>query len=146
MREITYSSSAKNLIRFFCINGILVEILCIIRLFLRTNFNLDIPEIVNLKTFLSSDLNVVIVDFASLFFFIVLLFVPQHISLFALISFMYSFKIILVDTLAKLPIGQLLYLMGISCLLYLGYFKNRRIFKIVFSILLLPTLKVELTL
>ncbi len=136
MREIAYSNSAKALIRFFCINGILVEVLCIIRLFLRTNFDLDIPEIMNLKTFLSSDLNIAIVDFASLFFFIILLFVPQHISIFALISFMYSFKIILVDTLAELPIGQLLYLTGISCLLYLGYFKNRRILKIIISITL----------
>ena len=68
--------------------------------------------------------------------FIILLFVPQHISIFALISFMYSFKIILVDTLAELPLGQLLYFLGLSCLLFLGFFKTKRAFKIITSILL----------
>ncbi len=130
MRKIEYTKSAKNLIRFFCINGIIVELLCIFRLFLRTDFTLGIPEIISFKTFLESDLNIAIVDFVSLAFFIILLFVPQHFSLFALISFLYSIKIILVDTLEKMPIGQLLYLLGVSCLLFLGFFKNHRALKI----------------
>ena len=134
MREITYSKSAKNLIRFFCINGILVELLCILRLFLRSDFTLDIQEITNLKTFLESDLITAIADFVSLAFFIILLFVPQHISIFALISFLYSFKIIIVDTLAVNPLGQLLYFIGISCLLFLGFYKTHRFLKITFSI------------
>ena len=134
MREITYSKQAKNLIRFFCVNGIIVELLCILRLFLRSDFTLDIPEIISLKTFFESDLNIAIVDFSSLVFFIILLFVPQHISIFALIAFLYSFKIILVDTLAANPIGQLLYFMGVSCLLFLGYYKTHRILKIASSI------------
>ena len=135
MREITFSKSANNLIRFFCINGIVVELLCILRLFLRTNFTLEIPEICNFVTFLESDFLTCIVDFCSLGFFIFLLFVPRHISVFALISFLYSFKIIIVDTLAANPIGQLLYFIGISCLLFLGYYKTHRLFKIAFSIL-----------
>ena len=143
MRELTYTKPAKYLIRFFCVNGIIVELLCILRLFMRTNLTLDINEIINLKTFLESDLNTAIVDFTSLAFFIILLFVPQHISIFALISFLYSFKLIVVDTLAANPIGQLLYFIGISCLLFLGYFKNHRILKIaasiIFNIVLIST-------
>lgn len=135
MREINYSKSARNLIRFFCINGIVVELLCILRLFLRTGFTLEIPEITNFVTFLESDLITAVVDFISLVFFITLLFVPQHISIFALIAFLYSFKIIIVDTLAANPLGQLLYFMGISCLLFLGYYKTHRIRKIALSII-----------
>jgi len=134
MREITYSKSAKQLIRFFCINGIIVELLCILRLFLRTGFTLEIPEIQNIFDFFNSDLNVAIVDFISLVLFVIVLIVPKRIVLFAIISFLYSFKIILIDTLAVNPLGQLLYLMGVSCLLYLGFFKYHRIFKIVFSV------------
>lgn len=136
MNQTNYSKSAKNLIRFFCINGIIVEVLCIIRLFLRTDFTLDIPEIINLKTFLESDLNIAIVDFTSLAFFIFLIFFPQHISCFAIIAFLYSFKIIIVDTLAVNPIGQLLYLLGVSCLIYIGFFRTHRAFKIVCSVIL----------
>ena len=134
MRKITFSNPAKALVRFFCINGFLVEILCILRLFLRTGFNLEIPEINNIMTFLNSDLNIAIVDGISLFFFIIVFILPEQIGLFAIISFLYSFKIIMVDTLAVNPMGQLLYLMGISCLLYLGFYKTHRIFKIVFSV------------
>ena len=136
MRKITYSKSARNLIRFFCINGIVVEFLCILRLFLRSDFTLGIPEITNLKTFLYSDLNLAIVDFISFIFFWHVLFTPQRIDFFAMIAFIYSFKIILVDTIAENPLGQLLYFLGISCLLFVGFYKNHRIPKIVFSILL----------
>ena len=135
MRKINYSKSAKNLIRFFCINGIVVELLCILRLFLRTKFTLDIPEISNLSTFFNSDLNIAIVDFVSLVLFIIVFFFPHQIVFFAIISFLYSFKIILIDTLANNPIGQPLYFLGIACLLYIGFYKTHRVFKIVFSVL-----------
>ena len=105
MRQINYSKSSKALIRFFCINGIIVELLCILRLFLRTGFTLEIPQIISIETFLQSDLTTAIVDCISLIFFIILLFVPQHISIFALISFIYSYKIISVETLAVNPLG-----------------------------------------
>ena len=49
MREIAFSKSSKNLISFFCIDGIIVEILGILRLFLRTGFTLEIQEITNPK-------------------------------------------------------------------------------------------------
>ena len=135
MRNITYSKSAKNLIRFFCINGIIVELLCILRLFLRTNFTLEIPEIYNLDSFFNSDLNIAIVDFASLIFFIVVFIIPKRIELFAIISFLYSFKILLIDTLANNPIGQPLYFMGVACLLYLGCYKTHRALKISITII-----------
>ena len=134
MGEMVYSKSAKSLIRFFCFNGIAVELLCILRLFLRTDLTLGIQTITNITTFLESDLNTAIVDFTSLVFFIVLLFIPQHISIFAFIAFLYSFKIIIVDSLAANPIGQMLYFIGISCLLFHGYFKNYRFLKIAASI------------
>lgn len=136
MRTITYSKAAKNLIRFFCIIGILVELLSILRYFLQSGFTLDIPEINSLNTFFNSDFNIAILDFASLIFFVIVLFLPTRISLFAIITFIYSFKIILIDTLAKNPIGQPLYLMGISCLLFIGFFKTYRAFKIIFSVVL----------
>ena len=136
MRQITFSKSAKNLIRFFCINGIIVEVLCIIRLFLRTNFTLEIPDIVSLLSFLESDFFIAIVNFSSLLFFIILIFAPQHMVFFSIIAFLYSFKIIVVDTLAVNPIGQLLYLLGVSCLIYAGFFKTYRAFKIISFVLL----------
>ena len=89
MREIVFSKSSKNLIRFFCIDGIIVEILGILRFIL-----------------------------------------------FSIISFLYSFKIILIDTIVKYPIGQLLYLMGTSCLVYLGLFRYHRLPKIITTILI----------
>ena len=134
MRELTYSKTAKNLIRFFCIDGIVVEILYILHLLYRTGFTLEIPEITNLHTFMMSDLNTAIVNTVSLVLFFIFLFVPQHIYIFALISFLYSFKIILVDTVAAYPIGQLLYLMGTACLVFLGFYKNHRILKIIISV------------
>lgn len=135
MREITFSKTAKNLIRLLCINGIIVEVLCIIRLFMRTGFTLEIENITNLHTFMMSDLNTAIVNGVCLIFFFIFLFVPQHFYIFAIISFLYSFKIILVDTIAKYPIGQLLYLMGTACLVFLGFFRYHRNIKIIITIL-----------
>lgn len=140
MREINYSKPAIYLIRFFSINGIIVELLCILRLFLRTDFTLEIPEITSFISFLESDFLTSIVDCISLIFFIILLFIPRHISLFAMISFLYSFKIIIVDSLAANPVGQLLYFIGISCLLFLGYYRTYRIPKVAGSIILNMTL------
>lgn len=136
MREISFSKSAQNLIRFFCINGIIVEALCILRLFLRTDFNLEIPQITSLLSFLESDLNLAIVDSISLVFFIIVFIRPKNIIFFAIITFLYSFKIILVDTLAENPLGQSLYLLGVSCLLYIDFYKKHRKAKIISSILL----------
>ena len=135
MRQITFSKPAKYLIRFFCVNGIIVELLRILFLLLHTDFNLGIPEITNFSTFLTSDLLIFIVNAVSFIFFIVLLFVPKFISFFAIISFLYSIKIIIVDTLAANPFGQLLYFIGISCLLFLGHYHKHRLIKIVSSIL-----------
>ena len=85
MREITYSKSSQKLIRFFCINGVIVELLCILRLFLRTGFTLEIPEIQNIFDFFNSDFNVAIVDFVSLVFFVIVFIVPKQIGFFAII-------------------------------------------------------------
>ena len=62
MREITFSKTAKNLIRLLCINGIIVEVLFILRLFIQTDFTLEIESITNLHTFMMSDLNTAIVN------------------------------------------------------------------------------------
>lgn len=136
MREIHFSKTSNNLIRFFCLDGIIVEILCIIRLFLRSGFSLEIHEITSVITFLMSDLNTAIIDFICLIFFIILIFVPRHFVLFSIISFLYSFKIIIVDTIVKYPIGQLLYLMGVSCLVFLGFFRYHRLPKVISAVLI----------
>lgn len=136
MRNINFSKTSKNLIRFFCLIGIVVEVLCIIRLFLRTGFTLEIQEINSVITFLMSDLNTVIIDLICLVFFIILIFVPRYFVLFSIMSFLYSFKIIIVDTIVKYPIGQLLYLMGVSCLVFLGFFRYHRLPKIISAILI----------
>lgn len=135
MREITFSKAARNVIRLFCILGIVVESLWIVHFLINTGLALELSEITNLNTFLMSDLNSVIISFICLVFFIILLFVPQHFVLFAIISFLYSFKIILVDTIAKYPIGQLLFLMGVACLVFLGLFRYHRLLKIFASFL-----------
>ena len=134
MREIHFSKTAKNVIRLFCILGIAVEVLWILRLFLRTGFILEISNINNLNSFLMSDLNTTIVNCICLILFIVFLFIPQHFIIFSIISFLYSFKIILVDTVAEYPIGQLLYLMGVACLVFLGFYRYRRPPKIIITI------------
>ena len=136
MRDITFSKTARNLIRFFCIDGIAVEVLCILRLLLRTGLTLEIQNITDLNTFLMSDLNTAIVNGVCLIFFVILLFVPQHFIIFAIISFLYSFKIILVDTVAEYPIGQLLFMMGVSLLLFMGFYRYHRPTKILTSILI----------
>lgn len=135
MREVTFSKTAKNLIRFFCLDGIVVEILWIVRYLLHTNFALELSEITSFHSFFMSDVNTAIVNIVCLIFFIILLFVPKHFVIFSIISFLYSFKIILVDTVAKYPIGQLLYLMGTACLVYLGFFRYHRLPKIITTIL-----------
>lgn len=136
MENKTYSKSQKNLIRFFCLLGIAVEILCIIRLFLRSNYTLGIPEIKKIYDFFISDLFLFIIDAASFIIFIILVFIPEAFSLFAHIAFLYSLKIIAVETVAENPIGLLLYLLGIACLLYRGLYKTKRTFKVVLSIVL----------
>ena len=135
MNHMNYSKSSLSLIRFLCINGILVELLCIIRLFILKGSFLDISGITNIMTFLQSDLLNAIVHFTTLAFFIFLLFFPQYICYIGFLAFLYSIKIIIIDTLAAKPIGQLLYFIGISSFLFLGYYKNQRIFKIAASIL-----------
>ncbi len=136
MREIKFSKSAKNLIRFFCIDGIAVEILWIVHFLIHTNFTLGLSEITSVHTFFMSDLNTGVINLLCLIFFIILLFLPQHFVFFAIISFLYSFKIMLVDTVAELPIGQLLYLMGVACLVFLGLFRTHRNLKIAASFII----------
>ena len=135
MREIKFSRAAKNVIRLFCIDGIAVESLWFIHFFMTNGFFLELSKITNLHSFFISDLNTAVINLISLIFFIILLFVPQHIVIFAIISFLYSFKIILFDTVAQYPIGQLLYLMGIACLVFLGLFRTHRLLKIILSFL-----------
>ena len=131
MREITFSKSAKNLIRFFCIDGIAVEILWFVYFLLHTDIALELSKITTPFSFIMSDLNSAVINLTCLIFFIIVLFVPKHIILLSIISFLYSFKIMLVDTVAKYPIGQLLFLLGISCLVYLGLFRIHRAKKII---------------
>ncbi len=136
MREIKFSKASKNLIRLFCIDGIAVEILWLIHFFMSNGFFLELSKVTDIHSFFTSDLNTAVINLISLIFFIILLFIPQHIVIFAIISFLYSFKIILFDTVAQYPIGQLLYLMGISCLVFLGLFRNHRLLKIISSFLI----------
>ena len=136
MREITFSRATKNLIRFFCIDGIAVEILWIVHFLLQTNFTLGLSEINSLHSFFMSDLNTAVINSICLVFFIILLFLPQHFIILSIISFLYSFKIMIIDTVAKYPIGQLLYLMGIACIVFLGLFRNHRMIKIISSFII----------
>ena len=54
----------------------------------------------------------------------VLLFIPEKFVLFSLVAFFYSFKIIAVETVVENPIGILLYIMGVSCLLFKGFYRK----------------------
>ena len=135
MRKITFSNPAKSLVRFFCLNGFLVEFLGLLRVFLRTHFQFNFSEINSMTAYFNSDFSILIVDSISLLLFIFVFIVPEKIGFVAIISFLYSFKIILIDTLAKNPLGQPLYLLGISCLLYSGFYKNHRLLKIILSVL-----------
>lgn len=134
------SRSSKELIRFFCLIGIFVEVLCVIRLFLRTNYTLGIENISSLLDFLNSDLLLAILDFSSFLIFIILIFVPNKFELFAHITFFYSFKIIAVETVAENPIGLLLYLLGIACLIYKGFYKKHAHIKTAIAVLFYFTL------
>ena len=134
MRELHFSKTAKSLIRFFALLGIIAEALSILRLHMHPGFILEIKEITSIQTFLMSDINTAVVNTVCLIFFIIFLFLPQHFIIFAIISFLYSFKIIIVDTIAEYPIGQLLYLMGVSCLVFLGFYRYNRLPKIIISI------------
>ena len=68
--------------------------------------------------------------------FIILLFIPEKFELLTIVSFIYSFKIIAVETVADNPLGLLLYLLGNACLLYKGCFKKHTTFKVISSIAL----------
>ena len=145
-----YSKSAQNLLRFFCIIGIIVEVLCITRLFIRTNFTLEIPEIHNFLSFCYSDLYIAIIDIVCLVVFIVLLFIPSKFEFFALISFFYSIKIITIDTLPENPLGFILYILGVSCLLFRDFYKKHTIPKIILTLgvyfaLILHSLRIGLS-
>ena len=104
MNKKEYSRSQKNLIRFFCVLGIVVEVLCILRLFIRSDFNLGVPNINNITDFSKSDLFIGLIDFISLVVFVVLLFIPEKFVLFSLVAFFYSFKIISVETVVENPV------------------------------------------
>lgn len=136
MNKKDYSRSQKSLIRFFCILGIVVEVLCVIRLFLRSDYNLGIPKINTIADFLNSDLCLTIIDASSFFIFIILLFIPQKFELFSLVAFIYSFKIIAVETVVDNPIGLLLYILGVSCLLYRGFYQKHCHIKTYITLLL----------
>ena len=134
MNENNYSKSALNLLRFFSIIGILAELLCILRLFLHSGITLDFFQIYNFVSFCYSDFYSFIIDSIGLIFFIVLVFIPRKYELFALISFVYSIKIITVDTIPEKPIGFILYLAGTSCLLHKNFYKNHTLIKIIITI------------
>ena len=122
MEKKSYSKSSISLIRFFCILGIIVESLAILRLLLRSNFTLGLPQIESLLTFCYSDFYIFLIDAVSLLFFIILIFFPEKYELGALIAFIYSIKIITVDTVPNNPLGFILYLVGSACLLYQHFF------------------------
>ncbi|MBP5520312.1 MAG: hypothetical protein J6X84_07025 [Treponema sp.] len=130
----TYSRASMNLIRFFCIIGIVVEVLCVIRLFLRSEFTLGFYEIKTAADFFTSDFCLFVIDSFSFLIFVILLFVPKNFVLFALVAFIYSFKIIAVETVSENPIGLLLYMLGVSCLIYKGVYRKFMGFKIFFTI------------
>lgn len=134
MDKKIYTRSQKYLIRFFCYIGIIVEILCVIRLFLRTNYTLGIPDIFTIGEFFNSDLFLAIIDSISFIIFIILLFIPEKFELLSNVAFIYSFKIIAVETVNENPLGLLLYLLGDACLLYQGFYKKHTKAKIIASI------------
>lgn len=136
MNKKDYSRSQINLIRFFCVIGIIVEALCILRLFIRSDFNLGAPNINSLTDFCNSDLCLEIIDSLSLIVFIVLLFIPKKFVLFSLVAFIYSFKIIAVETVVENPIGILLYTLGVSCLLFRGFYQKNNHLKTYATLLL----------
>lgn len=136
MNKKDYSRSQKNLIRFFCILGIIVEVLCILRLFLRSDFTLGVSSITSITDFFNSDLCLAIIDSSSFIIFIILLFIPHKFELFSLVAFIYSFKIIAIETVVENPIGILLYILGVSCLLFMGFYKKNSHIKTYITLLL----------
>ena len=134
MEKKNYSKSSISLIKFFCILGIIVETLAILRLLLRSNFTLGFSQIESFFSFCYSDFYIFLIDAVSLLFFIILIFFPEKYEWGALISLIYSIKIITVDTVTNNPLGFILYLIGASCLLYRHYYKKHTILKIIFII------------
>ena len=136
MNKKDFSRSQINLIRFFCVIGIIVEVLCILRLFIRSDFTLGVPAINSISDFCNSDLFLEIIDSASLIVFIVLLFFPKKFVLFSLVAFIYSFKIIAVETVVENPLGIILYNLGVSCLLFKGFYQKNNHIKTYATLLL----------
>ena len=131
-----YSHASQNLIRFFCTIGIIVEVLCILRLFLRSDFTLGFYDIKNVTDFLISDLFLEMIDSASFIIFVILLFVPEQIELFAIIAWIYSFKIIALETVVENPVGLLLFILGISTLLFKGCYRKHTHLKCTLTVVL----------
>lgn len=131
-----YSKSAKSLLRFFCILGIVAEILNNLIIHINAGFIIQVPDITDIYAFFSSDFYSAILNSICLVIFIILFFIPAKYELFSLIAFLYSFKIIIFNTVAESPIGFLLYLLGVSCLLYKNFYKKHTCQKIILSILL----------
>ena len=136
MNKKDFSRTQKYLIRFFCIIGILVELLFILRLFIRSNFNLGVPNIDSFTDFCNSDLCLELIDSSSLIVFIFLLFKPKQFVLFSLVAFIYSFKIIAIETVVANPLGIILYTLGVSCLLYRGFYQKNNHIKTYATLLL----------
>ena len=136
MDKKNYTRSQKYLIRFFCYIGIVVEVLCIIRLFIRSDNTLGIPNIKNFFDFINADLNLFIIDSASFIIFIILLFAPEKFELFAIIAFIYSFKIIAFETVVENPLGVLLFILGDSCLIYKGFYRKHMALKVLITVFL----------
>lgn len=130
MEKRVYSKSALSLIRFFCIIGMAAELLCVFRILLRTNFTLNISEVYDLVSFSYSDFYTALVDFFCFIVLFILIFFPSKFELFAIIAFIYSIKIITVDTLPENPLGVLLYILGNACLLFMDFYKKHKVIKI----------------
>ena len=56
--------------------------------------------------------------------------------MFSLVTFIYSFKIIAFETVVDNPIGLLLYMLGVSCLLYRGFYQKHCHIKTYITLLL----------
>ncbi len=130
-----YSPEVLKMFRVFATVGIIAELFYLYTQFSYMNFHFNWSAIHSIDAFFTSREGLIISNFLCLIIFITLLFVPQCIEFVAIIAFYFSFIYMLNPSLEKKPLGNALYVLGVSSLVIRGLFRKHTRIKVYITII-----------
>ncbi len=131
-----YSTEVLKMFRVFATVGIIAELFYLYTQFSKMNYNFNLSAIHSIDAFFTSREGLLISNFFCLIVFITLLFVPQCIEFVAIIAFYFSFIYMLNPSLEKKPLGNALYVLGVSSLVIRGLYRKHTRIKVITTLVI----------